>query len=173
MQDVWVQVFNQQKITFFDGDGLRKALLEVNFHSLCDQYGLNPGEIPSMLSHLEFISASEEVAPFALLKYQSEKDLPLVIYRWKVNHGAGAIWLEEAQKNANHPGVKSHLDQTQEIIAIALRANQLEDLGLLLSYEVARWAAAEGQGLVYGLDGIWYRLNQHQAFLPLENPTQR
>ena len=172
MQDVWVQVFNQRKITLFDGDGLKSALLDVNFHSLCDQYGLNPDEIPSMLSQLEFITAPEEAAPFALLKYKSEKGPPLVIYRWKVNHEAGAIWLKQAKKNANNPEVISHLDQTQEIIAIALRATQLEDLGLLLSYEVARWAAAEGQGLVYGLDGIWYRLNQHQAFLPLEGPVQ-
>ena len=170
MPDVWVQVFNQRKITPFVGDDLKRTLLGVNFHSLCDQYSLNPDEIPSMLSHLEFITGPEEAAPFALLKYQSGKGPPLVIYHRKVNHEDGASWLGEAKNSADSLGVKCRLAKTQEILAISLRPTQLADLGLLLAYEVARWAAAEGQGLVYGLDGVWYRLNRHQAFLPLKNP---
>ena len=44
--------------------------------------------------------------------------------------------------------------------------------GILLAYEVARWAANLRKGLIYGLDGTWYRLNRHQAFIPLMNLDQ-
>lgn len=167
VQTYWIQVFNQRPLTPFPGNEMLSALLDVNFDSLCEQYGLNPQEISSARSHLQFLAAPEGIAPFFLLEYQPDNGSPLVIYHWNANNNAGARWLEEVLLQAGHPLVKSHLAQTQEILAISLRPSHLEDIGLLLAYEVARWAAAQGKGLVYGLDGTWYRLNQHQAFLPL------
>ena len=52
--------------------------------------------------------------------------------------------------------------------SVALQDEQLTDMGLLLAYEVARWIAHQGSGIVLGLDAAWYRLNEHQAFIPLQ-----
>ena len=167
MQNYWVQVFNQLPLNPFPGEDLLGALLGANYDSLCHQYGLDPQEISSTRARLEFITAPNDVAPFFLLDYRSEDGAPLVIYRWDAKQRAGVLWLEEAIKQSTLPKVKSHLAQTKELLAISLHPSHLADMGLILAYEVARWAAACGKGLVYGLDGAWYRLNRHRAFLPL------
>jgi hypothetical protein len=63
--------------------------------------------------------------------------------------------------------VRARLMQVQAVYMIELLETQLTDMGLLLAYEFARWAAQRGSGIVLGLDGVWYRLNAHQAFIPL------
>ncbi len=168
MQEVWVQVFNLRKLGRFDRGDLMSALLDAHYPALCAQYGLDPEGVPSILPRLELITASEEIAPFFLLKYLPDDQPPLVVYRWEADQESGARWLKSAELHAQQPLVMSHLGQTREILGVAMRPSQLQDMGLLLAYEVARWAAAAGQGLIYGLDGVWYRLNRHQAFLPLE-----
>jgi hypothetical protein len=60
------------------------------------------------------------------------------------------------------------LAHTAQVVAVSLEADQLQDLGLLLGYELARWAAVQGQGIMRALDSRWYRLNAYKAFLPLE-----
>jgi hypothetical protein len=167
MQNYWIQVFNQLPLALFPGGDLLTALLEADFDSLCGQYDLDPQAIASTRAHLKLIAAPEGVAPFFLVEYWPDQGPPLVIYRWDANDFAGARWLEEGLEHSPHPKVRSHLAQTQEILSISLDPSHLADMGLILAYEVARWAAAQGKGLVYGLDGTWYRLNQHQAFLPL------
>jgi hypothetical protein len=50
---------------------------------------------------------------------------------------------------------------------VELARLQSSDLGILLAYELARWISFKGTGLIYALDGVWYRLNAHKAFLPV------
>jgi hypothetical protein len=64
--------------------------------------------------------------------------------------------------------IKLHLNSTNFLIEIELMEHQLSNMGLLLAYEAARWAAFKGGGIIFGLDRTWYRLNQYNAFLPLE-----
>lgn len=172
MQDYWIQVFNSRALSELDLPKLIETLLEVNYPSLCSEYGLDPASIAPALSHLEVVSTSEGIAPFFLVKYQPGGVVPLVVYRWDSAGEKGVRWLNQAKARVNVSLVEAQLARTQEIFAISLHAAQLEGLGLLLAYEIARWAAEEGEGLVFGLDGAWYRLNRHQAFLPIESPAQ-
>ncbi len=169
MRTYWIQVYNQLPLADLAEQSLMVALLATNFQSLCNEYGLDQAMIEPALSDLELIAAPENVAPFFLLKYRPHGGVPLVVYRWQADGEAGEHWLREARKQARHPWIKEHLAVTHDILAVSLRTQQLKDFGLLLAYEVARWAGAEGEGLVYGLDGIWYRLNRHQAFIPIES----
>ena len=172
MENYWIQVFNRQIVQPFPGEELMKALLEANFQSLSQEYGLNPALIAPALAHLELLASENGIAPYLLLNYQIRGQSPLVVYRWRVDEGAGAHILQEAKKRASRLEVQAHLTQTREILAISLRPSQLEDMGLLLAYEVARWWADRGQGVVFGLDGTWYRVNRHQAFVPLVDGPQ-
>ena len=64
---------------------------------------------------------------------------------------------------------RRHSWSTVQLVSIELAEDQLQDLGLLLAYELARWAAVQGRGVIQALDGRWYRLNAHKAFLPVED----
>lgn len=164
----WVPVFLQEGMKPFPGEALLAALRAVHFTSLCSQYGLDQELIAPALSHLALMSTpQQEVAPFVILRYQPEDGTPLVIYHWDAAEETGKSWLANARQAAGYQAVKHCLAHTRAILAVSLAPTQFEDLGLLLAYEVARWAAARGGGLVYGLDGCWYRLNRHQAFIPM------
>jgi hypothetical protein len=172
METFWVQIFNQRTLENFIEKDLMAVLLETNFESLCNEYGLDLARIGPALSNLELIDTSENIASFFLLRYQPHGGAPLVVYRWASDAQKGMQLMGETQKLVRHPLIKDQLAKTREIFAVSLRPNQLKDFGLLLVYEVARWAGAEGQGLVLGLDGIWYRLNQHRAFIPIALSAQ-
>lgn len=172
MQNYWIQVFNSRALNETDLPKLMGALLEVNYPSLCSEYGLDPASIALTLSHLEVVSRPEGIAPFFLVKYQPGGGAPLVVYRWDTAGENGVRWLKQAKEWVKDSLVEAQLAHTREILAVSIRAAQLEDMGLLLAYEVARWAAEKGEGLVFGLDGAWYRLNRHRAFLPIEGPVQ-
>ena len=167
-----IQVFNRRSLQPLPGQDLTDALQAVHFKSLCRQYGLDSSLIQSMLTQLEVISPAEGTVPYFLLKYRAENQPALVVFQYSTDQEAGTAWLQAVLQHAVRPQVRAHLAQTREMMGISLTEDQLEDLGLLLAYEVARWAAFWGQGLVYGLDGLWYRLNRHQAFIPVENEAQ-
>lgn len=172
MQNYLIRVFNLRALSEMDLQALTKVLLEVNYSSLCSEYGLDPASIAPTLSHLEVVSAPEGVAPYFLVKYQPGGRAPLVVYRWEPTGDNGAPWLRQAMKRGNASVIEAQLAHTREILAVSLRASQLEDMGLLLAYEITRWAAEKGRGLIFGLDGAWYRLNSHWAFLPIEGLVQ-
>ncbi len=172
MQIYWIYVFNQQSLGNIAENNLIPALLEVNFDSLCRQHGLDSGMIAPALSQLEVSAVPEGITPFYVLKYQSEDQPPILIFQWDTDKQAGTDRLGDALMHVSHPRLRNHLTQTREILGVSLQSDQLDDIGLVLSYEVARWAAYNGQGLVFGLDGVWYRLNRHQAFVAIEEEAQ-
>lgn len=172
MQIYWLYVFNQQPLGNIAENNLIPVLLEVNFNSLCHQYGLDSSMIAPALSQLELRAVPEGVTPFNVLKYQADDQPPILIFQWDTDKRAGADRLGDALMHVNHPRLRDHLKHTCEILGISLLADQLDDIGLVLAYEVARWAAFNGQGLVFGLDSVWYRLNRHQAFIPIKEETR-
>jgi hypothetical protein len=64
--------------------------------------------------------------------------------------------LEEAEEGrAPPPGALPWLRATKEIVAVELGFSQLEDMGIVLAYEIARWLAQKGDGLVVDDDDCW------------------
>jgi len=154
-----------------DGAGsLVAALRAAHFETLCQQYGLNSGGIEEVLTHLEVVGnpASDE-RPFFLVKYGLKLHQTLVIERWDTAEQDGKALLEAFKARADEIATQKNLEETVRILSIALSQVQLQDMGRLLAYEVARWAGFHGKGIVRGLDGVWYSLNQHQAFMPITN----
>lgn len=165
----WIMVFNQRLMDEVDEKKLVTAIAESNIHTLCAQYALDPALIESALMNLSVICAGGQMSPFFVLRYQPEGKPPLVVNRWAVDSAAGCKMLKNAKAELQNDLGEELLDQTHQIIGIELGAGQLRDMGLLLAYELARWAAFEGGGIVRGIDGEWYRLNPNKAFIPLKN----
>lgn len=161
-----IYVCNLKSIDYFDPDEIRVAVTESNFHTLCSQYGLDPALIKPVKAHLEIRTTSESAVPFFTLHYKLANEPPIVVTRWR--EGERFAELRHLCESSVPQSASQHLNRTQEIFTIEISHRQCRDLGLLLAYELARWAAHKGKGLVYGLDGVWYRLTPHKAFLPIE-----
>ncbi|MEA3326938.1 MAG: hypothetical protein U9R53_06465 [Chloroflexota bacterium] len=162
-----IVVCNLQTLGNIDGDALVTAITHSNYHTLCEQYGLNPDLVGPGMVELKVLAVSRGVAPFFVLHYNPNRQRPIVISEWNLKDPAVRKWLETLQQATPSHEVVRHLQRTCYVVSIALTPTQLEDLGRLLAYELARWAAKLGRGLVRGLDGKWYRLNDYKAFIPV------
>jgi hypothetical protein len=163
-----ILVFNQRSLGKFDGEELRSNLLEVNFESLCAQYGLDPAQIETTKSHIEVVVSKDGGFPYFLVNYGSNHfQRPLVVYEWSVEKGIGKQIVDGYLHGNTNQEITDYLMSTKFILEIELKESQLRDMGLLLAYEIARWGANLGEGVILSLDNVWYRLNQHQAFISL------
>ena len=161
-----IYVLNSLPIERFDPDEIRAAVTESNFHTLCDQYGLEPALIEPALKYLAVQAAPDPDVSFFSLRYAPETSAPIIVNRWEDVDRLSALLhtLGSAAPSAAYQQIK----QTREVLLIEISREQSHDLGLLFAYELARWAAFKGKGVVRGLDGLWYRLNSHKAFIPIK-----
>ncbi len=160
-------VCNLQTLGNIDGDEVVAAITQSNYHTLCEQYGLNTGLVETGMMALEVAAVRRSLAPFFALYYLPNRQQPIIVNEWDIREPAGEEWLESLLIEAPSREVEKHLRCARFIVAIELSSTQLEDLGGLLAYELARWAVERGHGLIRGLDGVWYRLNDHKAFIPV------
>ena len=166
----WILVFNQQPIDEVTPEQVIPAITRSNFTTLCRQYGLDPVMIEPAKENLAVTLAPRETELFFLLRYRPENEPPIAVYRWEAAGRAGKELLSLAVEAALPDPVQGLLHTTKQIIGVELSPAQLQEMGLLLGYELARWAAEKGKGIVQGLDGVWYHLNRHLAYLPIDTP---
>jgi len=125
----------------------------------------SPEAIRPALENLEVINGKNRTSPFFVVRYQPWPHPPLVVYQWPAAEMVGQRLFQF--EGSLHEQVNGQLGKAVTIFEIELQASQLHDMGLLIGYELARWIAFGGDGIVYGLDGHWYRLNHHKAFIAL------
>lgn len=162
-------VFNSRLMGPVTDESVLKAITGSNFDTLCAQYGLDSALIEALWTHLALTRGKmTPFSPYLLLRYGPKGLRPLLVYAYQADCPSGRLILQRALASVGHEALKKALSQARLILSIELSQEQLKDMGLLLAYEVARWAAEQGQGLVRALDGKWYRLNRHQAFIPFD-----
>jgi len=162
-----ILIFNQQPLAWFNAaEELLAAVRDVHFSTLCSQYGLNPASIKPAINQLAVERAEAGLVPYFLLRYQPKNKPPLVVSYFNQDETGYEIGLVSRAGEGLPGHLQTHLRGERSIYSVELVESQLSDVGLLLAYEVARWIASKGTGLVLGLDGSWYRLNQHHAFIP-------
>ena len=160
-------VFNREKLGKISKEMLLNAITESNYETLCRQYGLEPSLIEPSLNSLEVLGALNDSLSFFMVKYGEAQRRALVVQQWDAEIGGGKNLIQEVIEGINIEPLRSRLRETRRVVEITLAPEQLKDMGLLLAYEIARWSAERGSGIVYGLDGSWYRLNQYKAFIPI------
>jgi hypothetical protein len=156
-----IQVFNSHPIENVRPAEVLAAITESNYVTLCAQYGLDPALIPATKAQLQVLAAPPSASvPFFTVSYGAARPVVVELRGWDSADAVRLAPVPEAARPA--------LSRAAQVVSVSLEPGQLQDLGLLLGYELARWAAVQGQGIMRALDGRWYRLNAYKAFLPLE-----
>ncbi len=162
-----ILILNRISLKGFEKEALYQHLLSVNFETLCDQYQLDSTQIAPAKSNVEVLVSKERNLAYFLVNYGPNHHPPIVVTEWDIKERIGNNSQEDFFLSENNEEIPDQIFQANFIVEIELIQSQLRDMGLLLAYEIARWAAGRGEGVVLGLDNIWYRLNQHRAFVPI------
>ena len=165
----WTMIFTQYPLGCFSENDLLAAVTASNLKTLCDQYGLDPALIQPTLENLSVELAVGQRQPLFVLRYQPKNQPPIVVTEWDVAAEAGSQLHADVTEAFLLSFGYEHLEEIRFVYSVELVESQLRDMGLLLAYELARWIAERGSGLVLGLDRTWYHLNPHQAFVPLSS----
>ena len=160
-----IAIFTLNPVEQLDPDEIRAAVTESNFHTLCDQYCLGPDLIEPALAYLNIQVPVDPSATFFSLRFASEPAVPIIVKYWRDSEDiTSRIRTFSAVAPAS---IRARLVRSKEVFAVDLSQPSGNDLGILFAYELARWIAFKGGGVVYAFDGVWYRLNAHKAFLPV------
>lgn len=158
-----ITIFNLKPIVHFDPEEIGAAVTESNLHTLCDQYGLDPSLIEPALTHLDIQVPLGESVPFFGFRFAPEPALPIIVNCWRDDERVASY--THTYSSIAPEAIQRRLALSKEVFAVEFPHPQNTDLGILFAYELARWLAFRGEGVVYALDGIWYRLNAYKAFL--------
>jgi hypothetical protein len=119
------------------------------------------------MAHLDVQVPKNEQVPLFTLQYVPEPKAPIVVNCWRDDEQVDSLIRLFSTDAPND--IREHLALTREIFGIELSHAQCHDLGMLFAYELTRWIAFKGEGVVRALDGEWYRLNANKAFLPVKS----
>ena len=159
-----VFVFNQKPIADLTREAILESLLESDLATLCQQYGLDFAQIEPALDALQVMHVPGW--PIFSVSYRPDGRYPLLVNQTPAN-AATVEQLPILREQASE-WLATFLAEVNVMVTIEVLPVHLHEFGLLLTYELARWAAWSGKGIVLGLDRQWYRLNRHKAFLPLK-----
>lgn len=134
----------------------REAPAGADYLTLAESYGVDEDEVPPALSALAVRARSDEPVDFEVSCDRSSR--PIVLHRW---HAAARLEEEllEASNTRSIPSeLTSRLQQTTEIIAIELGRSELASMAIVFAYELARYFAQKGDGIIVDDDDRWSRI---------------
>jgi len=101
------------------------------------------------------------------MRYLPQDGRSLLVHRW-IEHGLVAEEIEEARDRVAEVSrtITQHLSETREVVGIKRGVSQLHDFGVILAYEVARYLAQRGDGLIRNDQHQWLAIEKG-AFVPV------
>jgi hypothetical protein len=137
------------------------ALAGVDYQTLAEDYRVDASLVAESLAEL-VVNPLREKAGYEVT-YDRERR-PFFI-RWWRDPSRVAEELEEIVERADrHPSKAiESVRASREVVGIELGASQLEDMGIVIAYEVARYIAQKCNGVILTNDGRWLCV-EHGAF---------
>jgi hypothetical protein len=136
----------------------RSAAAGVDYATLAEDYGVDADAVAPALAQLAVRATSD--APLDFEIGFATDGRPLVLHLWDAPERV-AEELEEAKEVRSVPAtIADRLAETKEIVAIELGYSHLEDMGIVFAFEVARYLAQNGDGLIVDDDDAWQVVDQ-------------
>ncbi len=142
---------------------LAAGIAPADFHTEAEGYEVPEEQVEAALSYLSIEAEGDGFSRWAL-RYRPEGMRQ--VYIWRSDKPQEVAELLNEAREAVHGlrkgarTIKRHLAETQEVVSIELGWGQLGDMGIVLAYEVARWLATEGDGLMRDHEDVWWILRR-------------
>lgn len=158
----WLTVYCRSSVASLDAqqlaDGLRnrdpKAPAGVDYAELAEEYEIAEDDMNEALAQLSVLAVSNK--PLDVEIRYGAKARPIVVHLWS-DPARVAEELDETHDGREPPdGALPYLEACREIVGIELGFSQLDDMGLVLACELARYLAQKGDGIFVDDNNEWY-----------------
>lgn len=160
----WVTVYCTRRVSQISTDELLEGihglgdpeLAGVDYWTLADDWDLDEPLVAEARRHLHLDKASDAELDYEL-RFQADPDArPLVLHAWTEPHRVAEEIREAIEEREAPEALHGHLRRCVEVIGVELGWSQVNGMGMVLAYEIARYLAEEGEGLVGDDNGGWF-----------------
>lgn len=160
----WLTVYCRSSVATLDpqqlADGLRdrdpEAPAGVDYDSLAEEYEIADELLEEAIEQLAVVSVSPKPLDVEIRYRRDPQWRPIVVHLWN-DPARVAEELEETHEGRDPPdGALPYLSACREIVGIELGFSQLDDMGLVIACELARYLAQKGDGIFVDDNNEWY-----------------
>lgn len=164
-----ITIYCQQPVAPIDAAAVLKCLQDADLWLLAEAYEIDEDLVEPALAHLK-LDVGESNGSYSFEIIYREPDLRQIqVELWSEPQEVAEVLQEANESLEEKPeevaaAIKQHLEQTREIVFIELGYLQLENMGIVLGNEVARWFAMHCRGIVEDGDGQWFTVDEDGVF---------
>ncbi len=152
----WVSVYCTQPIDEVTPDQLASGIRDNDYWTLAEHYDVDDDLVNPALAQLRIDRDSNG---FQLL-YRPRGERQLAIHCWTAPDRVKeeieeVLGLLDGDSSEIATRIQEHMKNVQSVIGIELGFSQLEDMGVVFAYEIARWFSEHHGGLIKGDDDNW------------------
>lgn len=148
-------------------DGDPEAPAGIDYTTTAEDYEVDDALVGPALKHLAVEPDSDRPLDLCVRYHADPERRPIVLHRW-AEPARVAEELRECAENRSPPAAAGPvLERCCEVVGIELGFSQLEDMGVVLAYELARYLAQKGAGVVVDDEGRWFTVDRG-AWVDLE-----
>jgi hypothetical protein len=132
-----------------------------DYYTLAEDYGIeDEAAVEDALAALH-VSHEHESGLGCEVHYRPDDSTrPIAVHAWTDVARVKEECSEAVEVRSPPASVVERLAQTQAVVGIELGFSQLEDMGVVLAYELARWIAQRGDGVIVDDDDRWMSVSQ-------------
>jgi hypothetical protein len=162
----WITVYCRTSVAHIHPADILMGIQSTNLFTAAQAYDIHDAEIVrEALAHMHVDPGRQPGFVAYELSYRPSTERQVMIRRWTEPAVVQADIADTFAKlayvyDAGADWIRAHLGQVQEIVAIEMGRAQLDDMGVVLAYEVARWLATIADGLIEADDGAWWIADQ-------------
>lgn len=172
---IWVTVYCRKSLSSMTPQQLLDGIqgndpstpAGVDYWALAEDYGIDDELVDDALASLS-VSALRGGDDGYEVHYGGAGERPLAVRRWHHPERVAEEIREIVEQADRHPEEAGRrVRASREVIGVEMGAGHLNDMGVVIAYEVARYLAQKGDGLILTDEERWLEVRQG-AFLPLE-----
>jgi hypothetical protein len=171
----WIVLYCRRSLDGVTPEEVLAGIDDADWWTLAEFHGIeDEAVVDRALKHLRIkeVPGDEAGKHRWDLYYRPRGRRQIAIERWTDPSLVAKEVLASRQELARvrKPGakvVREHLPRVRETVGIDLGWPQLEDMAVVLAYEVARWTAHVGKALIEDHDGGWWRLTRKGIYKQL------
>ena len=168
----WISIYCTESTDDVRADQMLTGIRVSDYWTLAEHYGIDEDLVDPALALLKIDSDDDGWE----LCYRPAGERQLAIHRWasrdRTTEEVDEV-LESFEDDSNELAnrILGHLSKVQTVIGIEMGFSQLEDMGIVFAFEIARWFGLHKGGLIRDDEGNWSMIARNASFVYLQRES--